>query len=134
MQGERRTRTKPFSSAAAAFLSRDLGEETDLWHYSLLMDPELFIERVRNHPKALFFREKWGAAQDLSELPTVSRADLIETPLSHRRYKEEKALVKIIHSPHGPFLSEWGLSDIGREAYGIPSARPMVYLSDPHDA
>lgn len=71
---------------------------------------------------------------EFSKLPTISRKNFLQTPLSKRRYKDARALVKIVHSDEGPFLSEWAFDDIGREPWGLPSTRPMVYLTDPHEA
>lgn len=98
------------------------------------LTPEALIERVRSAPQSDFYRNRWGAAQKFSSLPLTSRADFARTALSKRRYKDEKSLVKIVHSEHGAFLSEWSFPDIDREEYGVASRRPMVYLRDSHDA
>lgn len=95
---------------------------------------EDFVAGVRASGESDFYRNKWGANRDFKALPAAQRADLVRVPLSRRRYKNEKALVKIVHTEMGPFLSEWGFSDIRQERYGALSSRPMVCLSDPHDA
>lgn len=98
-----------------------------------LANLEHLIETTRSSPVSSFYRDAWGGAKDLRDLPTVTREDLIRTPLPERRYKEERGLVKIVRADR-PFLSEWSFADIGREAYGVRSKRPMVYMSDPHEA
>jgi hypothetical protein len=92
------------------------------------------ITAIRASEQSSFYKKKWGTAEDFFRLPAVSSKDFVETPLSQRRYKNEKSLVKIVHTEHGPFLSEWSFSNIGGERYGLPSSRPLVYLADPHDA
>ncbi|HEY4502160.1 MAG TPA: hypothetical protein VJJ20_03810 [Candidatus Paceibacterota bacterium] len=94
---------------------------------------DTFIQRIHQHD-APFYREHWGGVQKFAELPVVTREDFLKTPLSLRRYKDEKALIKIVHDPAGAFLSEWSFVDIGREAYGLPARRPMVFLENPHEA
>lgn len=94
---------------------------------------EHLVATVRESTLSDFYRMRWGSAAS-SDLPTISRDDLRAVPLSKRRYKNEKGIVKIVRDERGPFLSEWSFTDIGNEAYGIESSRPMVYLSDPHDA
>src|SRR3989344_5657769 len=95
---------------------------------------EKLVTWAREHRGSDFYKTHWKEKRDFKELPAVSRADFLRVPLSKRRYKDEKALVKIIHTPEGPFLSEWSFDDIGREPWGTPSKRPMVYLADPHEA
>ncbi len=95
---------------------------------------EEYVRSVRSSKHSDFYKKIWGAQEVFSELPAVSRGDFLQTPLSARRYKEEKSLVKIVHSDDSAFLSEWAFSDIGRESWGIPSKRPMVYMSDAHEA
>jgi hypothetical protein len=92
------------------------------------------IKSVRESAESGFYRDMWGNAEDFDELPLISRDDFLRIPLSKRRYKNDKALVKIVHTPEGPFLSEWSFEDIGREEFGLISARPMVYLTDSHEA
>src|SRR3989344_4520173 len=92
------------------------------------------IRDVAGSKASGFYRDIWGAARNFDELPSVAREDFLNVPLSKRRYKAEKALVKIVHSEQGMFLSEWSFDDIGREPWGITSRRPMVYLADPHEA
>ncbi len=81
-----------------------------------------------------FYRALWGKKQVFSELPTVAREDFLRVPLSRRRYKNERGLVKIVHNEERAFFNEWSFSDIGAESYGLISKRPLVYLSDPHEA
>lgn len=92
------------------------------------------ISFVSKEPSAELYRTLSKATGEFSELPTVSRADFLRTPLSKRRYKNEKGLVKIVHDRNGSFLSEWSFEDIGREPWGTPSKRPFVYMDDPHGA
>ncbi len=92
------------------------------------------ISLTRQHPQADFYRTRWGEAKKFEDLPTISRKDFLDVPLSQRRYKDARSLVKIVHDEGRMFLSEWSFEDIGREPWGIPSTRPMVYLSDPHEA
>lgn len=63
-----------------------------------------------------------------------NRNDFVRVPLSERRAKQEKSLVKIVRCPEGEFLSEWSFTDIGKECYGVMTKRPMVYMTDAHDA
>lgn len=91
------------------------------------------ISSVRAGPSS-FYSDLWGDTDSFSALPYVSRADLVRVPLSRRRYKDERAFVKIVRSPGGWFLSEWSFEDIMREPWGIRSKRPMAYLSDPHES
>jgi len=63
-----------------------------------------------------------------------TRADFIRIPLSERRSKESKSLVKIVHADEGDFLSEWSFDDIGGEPYGAITKRPMVYMVSAHEA
>lgn len=88
------------------------------------------IEAVASHEDADFYRSKWGTERSFESLPTVSREDFLNVPLSRRRYKVEKALVKVVHDPSGMFLSEWAFSDITKESYGLVSARPIVYMAN----
>lgn len=92
-----------------------------------------YIDRLYNH-RADFYRTRWRKRRLFSELPFISRADFIQTPLSARRYEQKDSLVKLVRTNKGWFLSEWGFEDIGREAFGIESRRPMVYISDSHEA
>ncbi len=95
---------------------------------------EALLSKVRSAPEADFYRTLWGKNARFSELPTVAREDFLRVPLSKRRYKNERALVKVVHDPRGMFLSEWSFADIGRESFGLLSKRPLVYMSDPHEA
>ncbi len=92
------------------------------------------VAAVRASTASDFYAVRWGSADRFSSLPMISRADIIATPLSARRYKNERGLVKIVPEQAGPFLSEWSFADIGREPWGLVSARPMVYMSNPHEA
>ncbi|MBI5457475.1 hypothetical protein HY971_01995 [Candidatus Kaiserbacteria bacterium] len=96
-------------------------------------DIQSFVERVRAHDTE-FYRDHWGTAQAFGELPPVSREDFRRVPLSKRRYKNGKAMVKVIRDANGPFLSEWAADDIREELYSVPSKRPMVYLSNAHES
>jgi hypothetical protein len=95
---------------------------------------QTLVTWAREHTGSDFYKTQWGEKKTFEELPTVSRADFLRVPLSQRRYKNGRALAKIIHTPEGPFFSEWSFEDIGREPWGIPSKRPMVYLEDSHEA
>ena len=95
---------------------------------------EKLLSRLRTAPESDFYRTLWGKNLRFSELPTVAREDFLRVPLSKRRYKNERALVKIVHEGGRAFLSEWSFADIGREPFGLLSKRPTVYLSDPHEA
>lgn len=92
------------------------------------------IAAVSEHAEADFYRSKWGRERSFESLPTISREDFLRVPLSRRRYKIEKALVKLVHDPAGMFLSEWAFSDISKELYGLVSARPLVYLTNSGEA
>lgn len=97
-------------------------------------DIEKLVTWVREYPDSDFYKTHWRGERDFRTLPTVSCADFLHVPLSKRRYKKGRALTKIVHTPEGPFLSEWSFDDIGREPWGVPSKRPMVYLEDSHEA
>jgi hypothetical protein len=88
------------------------------------------IRDVADTKEADFYREIWGTERSFASLPTVSREDFLRVPLSRRRFKMEKALVKVVHDPRGMFLSEWAFSDIAKESFGIVSARPLVYMAN----
>lgn len=94
---------------------------------------DALIVAVSTH-QTEWYRTLWGATTDFALLPLVRRADFLRTALSKRRYKDEKALVKIVHTPQGPFLSEWAFEDISQEPWGVVSERPFVYMTDPHSA
>ncbi len=96
-------------------------------------DLEQFIFKVREYPDAPFYREHWGDAS-FDALPTITREDFVRAPMQRRRYKKEKTMTKIVSGDEYAFLSEWSFEDIGREPWGVPSKRPMVYLADPHEA
>jgi hypothetical protein len=91
------------------------------------------IAYVRSHP-ADFYRNAWGSADSFADLPTISRLDLIKTPLPHRQYSQDAGMAKIVRDEKGSFLSQWSFADIASEAYGEISARPMVCMADPHEA
>lgn len=95
---------------------------------------EQLISFVRESSRSEFYRNKWEAAQTFESLPHTSRTDFIAVPLSHRRYKKEKGMVKIVGTGEQAFLSEWSFSDIGREPYAPHSMRPFVYLTDSYEA
>ena len=92
------------------------------------------VTKVSSAAESGFYHSLWAGKTDFSDLPTVSRDNFLYTPLSKRRYKNEKGLVKVVHDSRGLFLSEWSFADIGREEYGLPAERPMVFLTDPHEA
>lgn len=94
---------------------------------------QTLIHTIQNHTTE-WYRVLWGGETEFSSLPLLHQKDFIDTPLSKRRYKDEKSLVKIVHTPQGPFLSEWSFADIAKEEWGVLSERPFVYLSDPHGA
>ncbi len=93
---------------------------------------ESLLALVRAH-SSTFYRDRWGSAESFNTLPTVSRADFINSTLPERRYKDARSLVKLVHTPAGSFLSEWAFEDIACEHYGQVGRRPMVYMSDPHE-
>lgn len=95
---------------------------------------EKLVAFVRDSKNSDFYRDAWVGAGNFSELPAIFRADFLRVPLSKRRYKNDKALVKIIHSDGEMFLSEWSFEDIGKEKFGLSSNRPMVYLTNSHEA
>jgi hypothetical protein len=64
------------------------------------------IMTIRTHPEADFYCLKWGSAERFETLPTIGRSDLVEIPLSRRRYKREKEFVKLVHVPEGTFALE----------------------------
>lgn len=99
------------------------------------MEPKLqtLIDTVAKHGTD-WYATRWGGVHERGELPVVTRQDFLATPLSKRRYKDEKALVKIVHTPQGPFLSEWAFTDIAAEPWGTVTDRPFVYMTDPHSA
>lgn len=94
---------------------------------------ENLIRSAAEHTTADAYRRLWGTARAFSDLPVVSRADLFAGPLANRRYRAPLSFTKIVRSGAGAILSEWAYEDIAREAYGEPSARPMVYFSDAHE-
>lgn len=95
---------------------------------------EQLVTFVRESPLSDFYRNKWKGEKAFERLPYSSRADFAAVPLSHRRYKKEKGMVKIVGTGEQAFLSEWSFSDIGRELYAPHSMRPFVYLTDPFEA
>ncbi len=92
------------------------------------------IDSIRSHPSADFYRVRWEKAKTFEELPTISRKDFLDVPLSQRRYKDARSFVKIVHDKDRMFLSEWSFEDIGHEPWGTSATRPLVYLADPHEA
>lgn len=100
---------------------------------ALTKELQEMLSTLKNAPADLY-KQAWGKEEDFSRLPAISRSDLIKIPLSRRRYKDAKSLVKIVHDPEGSFLSEWSFEDIGAEEVAPVSKRPFVYLSDPHEA
>jgi hypothetical protein len=92
-------------------------------------------EKLRSDSAPDFYKNIWENEIDFSALPTASRVDLLNTPLPERTYKQSRSLVKIVSAGEGDsFLSEWSYEDIKKEPYGLPSVRPMVYLSDMHES
>ncbi|MCE9541460.1 hypothetical protein K8R03_02775 [Candidatus Kaiserbacteria bacterium] len=92
------------------------------------------VDAVRTSDASAFYRDMWGGAETFSDIPAVSRAEFIATPLSRRRYKDESGLVKVVRYPEGVFLSEWSFDDIQKEQWGEQARRPMVYLSNSYEA
>lgn len=82
--------------------------------------------------EASMYRKQWGAARNFAELPVIDAQTIASVPLGERRYKKG-AFVKIV-SGGVPFLSEWSVDDIGKEEFGVLSRRPMVYMSNAHEA
>ncbi len=93
-----------------------------------------YIESIRTSALSDFYREHWGASREFSTLPFLTRGTLRATPLSSRRYTDESGLAKVVSMTDGRFLSEWAFKDIAAEEWGVASARPMVYLSNPYEA
>ncbi len=92
------------------------------------------LASVHSHREADFYRLLWGTTQTFAEIPVVTRRELASTPLSRRSYAQGKSIVKIVRSEHDMFLSEWRFADIALEDWHIVTERPMVYMSDPHEA
>jgi hypothetical protein len=99
----------------------------------LPVDTEPLIAWVRANKQSSFYKDRWSEAVAFKDLPPVSRIDFFSTPLSLRRYKHEKALVKIVRTQEGLFASEWSFSDIAAESWGAIGMRPLIYLSDPDE-
>jgi len=95
---------------------------------------EQLVTFARESPFSDFYRNKWRGEKAFERLPYSSRADFVTVPLSHRRYKKEKGMVKIVGTGEQTFLSEWSFLDIGREPYAPHSMRPFVYLTDSYEA
>ena len=95
---------------------------------------EAYIERIRTSPVSDFYSSRWKSITDPTLLPTISRRDLIETPLSLRRYERRSGIVKVVWDASIPFLSEWSFTSIAEEELGLRAARPLIFLSDPHEA
>ncbi len=98
------------------------------------VDIDRLIEHVSASPESDFYRDIWKGENTYAKLPAISRTDFIAAPLSRRRYKQEKALVKTVHTADGIFLSEWSFSDIAKEDYGPVGMRPLIYFADPDEA
>lgn len=92
------------------------------------------IRDVARSERSNFYAAVWRGETEFSKLPMISREHLVRTPLPERRYKEEKSLVKIVRDGGAAFLSEWCFEDIACEAYGARSKRPMVFMTDAHEA
>jgi len=100
------------------------------------MERELagLVERIRTHPNASFYASRWGGASRFEDVPFVSRTDMGAAPLRVRSYKEESGMMKLVRTPTASFLSAWSFSDIGAEAYGVASKRPISYFSDSRES
>lgn len=94
---------------------------------------QTLIDTVASHATD-WYKARWRVEREHDKLPLITRKDFLATPLSKRRYKDDKALVKIVHTQNGPFLSEWAFVDIAKEPWGIVTDRPFVYMTDPHSA
>lgn len=92
------------------------------------------VDVVRNSTESFFYMERWGKETEFERLPAISRKDFLDTPLSQRRYKREKALIKTVRTSAGLFASEWSFADIANESYGPTGVRPLVYFADPDEA
>ncbi len=92
------------------------------------------IDLLRNSTESSFYKERWGKEKEFEKLTPISGKDFLDTPLSQRRYKREKALVKTVHTDGGLFASEWSFADIANELYGPIGVRPLVYFADPDEA
>lgn len=90
---------------------------------------QLVTEVGENHSSTIY-KNFWGIERAFSRLPVISRNILFEGPLSERRHKSARSLVKIVTHEKTRFLSEWAYEDVAREEYGAETKRPMVYLSD----
>ncbi len=97
------------------------------------MNLETLIASIREHGTG-FYREHWGDTDRHETLPVVNTNHFVEKPLSSRRYKDARSLVKIVHAPEGSFLSEWAFEDIAQESFGVVTKRPFVYMTSAHEA
>lgn len=92
------------------------------------------IELVGESPRSDFYRLRWGGRRAFSDLPSIGPEDLSSTPLRGRAYTEGPELVKIIKRADAPFLMARGTDDVRAEPYGEACARPLVLMTDSHDA
>lgn len=97
-------------------------------------DAQALVDWARTNESSSFYRGKWGNETLFDRLLPITRDDLISVSLSRRRYKSEKALIKIVRSTEGAFASQWSFSDSAKEEWGDIGLRPLVYLEDPDDA
>ncbi len=95
---------------------------------------QLLVEQIRASSRSAFYRDRWGSETEFEKLPSISRTDILSTPLSERSYKSEKSFIKIVRSSAGYFTSEWSFADSAREDWGEIGKRPLVYLNDPDEA
>ncbi len=92
------------------------------------------IQRTAAHTGADFYRTLWEGGSRFEYLPVVTRDDFARVPLSRRRYKEGKSMLKIVPHDGRAFFSEWAFDDIASEPWGVKTKRMMVDMVDAYEA
>lgn len=92
------------------------------------------IDEVAQHPVATFYADIWGDMRAFSELPTISRKDVRQVPLSRRMYIEQPGMTRTITDSDGMFGHQYSFEELNQEAYGPVGTRPLVYVADAHEA
>ncbi|NQV93232.1 hypothetical protein HQ403_01910 [Candidatus Kaiserbacteria bacterium] len=73
--------------------------------------------------------------EDLALLPSISKNDLLQTPLSDRLYiPTGRGLVKVVDSGTHSFLIKRVLSELREEQFGNLGERPTVLFSNGHES
>ncbi len=83
------------------------------------------VEFARTYPAADFYREKWESANSFADLPTISRSDLIGTPLARRLYGAQVGMVKIVRGTQGSILVA-----VGIRRYSPRAVRRTLFAPD----